>query len=223
LALLPMSITLLIASPLSAFLSKKIAPKLLVQFGLFMNILGMIILRFSFNVNADAMTFAPGLMVYAFGMGMIMSQINNIALSAVPAKDAGEASGVNSTLRQVGASLGSAIIGAVLLGSLATNLNTGIASYQGVAPQLKPYLQKTVSTQTSNIEFNGGPKFATPLPDEVMLDLKGISDQAITDGNKDAMIYAVIFAIMGFFGSFLLPKVVNLGESKSETKVASAH
>lgn len=54
-----------------------------------------------------------------------MSQLSNITLSAVSVEEAGEASGVNNTLRQIGSSLGTAVIGSIIVASLASNLSKG--------------------------------------------------------------------------------------------------
>jgi len=218
LALLPLSISLLVAAPLSAVISKKISPKRLVQFGLLLDIIAMIIIQQSFSVNADAWTFAPGLAIYGIGMGLIMAQVSNLALSAVPVHEAGEASGVNSTLRQMGASFGSAIIGAAMLTALATNITAGINDNQHIPSLIKPYLEQTVSAQTSNVEFGGGAQIKMKLPTSIKLDIHNVSEQAIADANKSSVTYGIFFAILGFLASFMLPNI-KLSGPKSGPKL----
>lgn len=220
LGLLPLSISLLICSPLSAYISKKILPKRLVQIGLAIDVIAMIVLRFSFRPDATALTFAPGLALYGMGMGLIMAQVSNIALSAVSVSDAGEASGVNNTLRQVGTSFGSAIVGAALLGALALNLNSGIQNNQHIPDLWKPYLENAIAAQADNIEFSGDPQVKMRLPDSVKEDLHNIRDEAITNANKAAMNYAILFAFLGFLASFQLP---NARPGHVEKGPASGH
>jgi len=207
LALLPLSISLLICAPLSAVISKFIAPKRLVQLGLLLDIIAMVIIQQSFSVTADAWTFAPGLALYGMGMGFVMAQVSNLALSAVPVSEAGEASGVNSTLRQIGSSFGSAIIGAAMLTALAGNITTGIQNNQHIPNLLKPYLEQTVSAQTSNVEFGGGAQIKMKLPTSIKEDIHNVSEQAISDANKNSVTYGIFFAILGFLASFMLPNI----------------
>lgn len=127
-SLLPMSIMLLIMSPLTAAISGKVPPKRLIQIGLFINIIATLVLRASLTVDATGWSFAPGLLLYGLGMGIVMSQINNVTLSAVQVYESGEASGVNNTFRQIGSSFGSAVIGAVLIGAMTTATSQGLST-----------------------------------------------------------------------------------------------
>src|SRR4029079_3186359 len=112
LTLLPMSLALLVVAPLSARLGGKIYPKHLIQIGMVVNMAGILMLWNTLSVNSTPLDLAPGLILYGIGFAFVMSQINNLTLSGVPVHMAGEASGVHSTLRQLGSSLGSAIMGA---------------------------------------------------------------------------------------------------------------
>ncbi len=167
LSLLPMSISILVVAPASAALSNKIGPKFLIQLGLLLNALGIIVLRYLLNVDATAATLIPGLVLFGLGIGLTMAQINNITLSAVSIQQAGEASGVNNTLRQVGSSFGSAILGAVLLSALSTNLTSGIQTSTAIPQSLKTPIAEAVSKQTSNVEFNGGAQLNQTIPKKI--------------------------------------------------------
>ena len=56
----------------------------------------------------------PGLAFYGIGIGFAGAQLTNVVLSEVPAESSGVASGANTTVRQVGAALGVAMIGSLL-------------------------------------------------------------------------------------------------------------
>src|SRR5581483_1789000 len=75
-SLLPLSLVLLVVAPVGAALSKKTSPKLLIQLGLFINIISMIVLHFSLNVDSTTWSLAPGLALFGMGMGLVFSQIN---------------------------------------------------------------------------------------------------------------------------------------------------
>ena len=148
-------------------------------------------------------------------MGLVMSQINNFTISAVSVQEAGEASGVNNTLRQVGASLGSAIIGAVLIGALGTNLVAGVKASSVIPFSLKDSIAGQIASQTSNVEFGGGAKFETKLPENINSEIVKISHQATVDASKDALLVGGLFALLGFLVSFILPNIKNVESGKS--------
>ena len=66
--------------------------------------------------SSPTMTFVDLLAPYGlfgFGIGFASSQLTNVILSDISAEKSGVASGTNSTVRQVGAALGVAVIGSV--------------------------------------------------------------------------------------------------------------
>ncbi|MEI6478323.1 MAG: MFS transporter [bacterium] len=220
LSFLPMSIMLLIVAPLGAFLSARVEPKRLIQLGLLINIVAVFVLRQGFSVDATVWSMVPGLSLYGMGMGLVMSQINNLTLSAVSVEEAGEASGVNNTLRQAGSSLGAAIIGAVLLSALATNLTTGIHASSVIPDSLKDRLSTAATEQTSNVEFSGGSNVSHNLPQVIVDEVTSISHQATVDADKASLLWAALFAVLGFLVSFQLPKGKNVEKNES---LASKH
>lgn len=214
-ALLPMSITLLIFSPLGAFFSHKVRPKLMIQIGLFINIIAVYVFFRSMYVDSTALDFAPALALYGMGFGLVMAQINNFTLSAVSHQEAGEASGVNTTLRQIGSSLGAAIIGAVLLTSLSSHLVTGINNSQVIPTQAKAQIQQDLAQQSSSVEFDGASKFDAHIPKVIVTEITKVINQSTTDANREALIYGFAFTIIGFLISFALPDKKEVEENQS--------
>lgn len=215
LSLLPMSLTLLVVSPLAAFLSGKIRAKWIIQTGLLINLLGMLVLRNALSVEATFWSLAPGLILFGAGMGFVMSQVNNLTLSAVSVEQAGEASGVSNTLRQLGSSLGSAIIGAILISSLTTNLTNGINESKVIPPAYKPTITSIVDKHASDVEFGSNLGFETNIQPVLKQEITRIGHQATVDANKSSLLLAAFFALLGFLVSFLLPASKNLEKSES--------
>jgi EmrB/QacA subfamily drug resistance transporter len=76
---------------------------------------------------------APGYLVIAFlvfgvGMGFVNAPITNSAVSGMPRSQAGVASGIASTSRQVGSSVGVAVMGSILAANLHGSMAAGFAS-----------------------------------------------------------------------------------------------
>lgn len=219
LALLPLSIMVLIAAPASAFLTKFITTKRLIQVGLLIAVAGSVVLHYAITPDATSATLAPGLMLFGLGIGFVMAQASNITLSAVSVEESGEASGINNTLRQVGSSFGSAIIGAVLLASLASNLTSGVTNSPVIPDALKPTLSQAVSAQASNVELGGAQSDtqAAQLPHDVQTELGSIANQASAKASSTAILVTGIFVVLSFFASCLLPNTKHFDKSTTPT------
>lgn len=215
LGLLPLSVSLFIGALLSAFIVKKIHPKTLILIGLTINIIAYIVLILSLNIDATPWSLAPGLLLYGAGMGLVMAQISNMTLSAVSVQESGEASGVNNTFRQIGSSLGAAIIGAVLLSTLATNMTQSIKDSHIIPEAAKSQIIEKVAQQPSSFEFGASSKSQKNKPSFIELETLRISHEATVAGNKYALFYAAIFAFLGLIVAFFLPKAKDIEQNIS--------
>lgn len=225
-AMIPMSLTALIVAPISGFLSHKIPPKFLVQIGLTAFVAGYAIVFLTLNVNTVALDLVIPFTIMGFGMGSMMSSISNLALSAVSPEQAGEASGVNNTMRQVGSTLGTAIIGVVMLTAVSSNLVSGINGSTIIPNSFKKNADSLISQQTSNVEFGGGAHLPGSIPLKIRTEITSISHVAITDANKQALAYAIAFGIVGMVSTIWLPSGThidfeeNLATRKSKSSSA---
>jgi EmrB/QacA subfamily drug resistance transporter len=218
LALIPMSIVILVAAPLSAWLVKFISPKHIIQIGVIILMLGFFVMEQSLHLGATQWSLAPGFMLFGFGMGLMMGQTNTLALSAVPVEAAGEAAGVNNTFRQVGGSLGSAVIGSIMLSVIATQLVSGVNASPVIPQAQKSIIAEAVSTQSSSIEFgqasilNSG-KVSPKVGEEITR----IAHAATIDASRTSLSFGLGFAFIALLISMFLPnrKIVH-----DEVKVA---
>jgi EmrB/QacA subfamily drug resistance transporter len=205
LAMLPMSVVILVAAPLSAWLGKHMYPKHIVQLGIILNIFGFFILTRTLYLGATEWSIAPGLMLFGFGMGLIMGQTNNLALSAVPVRESGEAAGVSNTFRQVGMSLGSAVIGSILISSLGANLSAGVAQSSIIPPGSKTEIANTISKHASDIEFGNTASF-TNIPREISQEIATISHQATINSDKTVFMWGMFFGFLALLLSMIIPR-----------------
>ncbi len=205
LALLPLSAAALLAAPLAGILGARIGPKRPVQMGLLLNLASCIVLAFTLRTTSSVNSLIPGLLLGGAGLGMMMGQIGNLTISAVTVDKAGEAAGVNNTFRQLGATLGTAIIGAVLIATIASNMTSGINASAVIPEPYKPAINQAVKEQVSNVEFGGGAQLPAGIPPEIGNEIVRISNASVTKGNRIALVFAGCFALLGFFVSLLLP------------------
>ncbi|HEV8433111.1 MAG TPA: MFS transporter, partial [Thermoanaerobaculia bacterium] len=185
LTLFPMSLMILIVSPTAAQLTKRIAHKRLVQAGLIVNAIAILLLRYSIGVNVNLAWLIPGLAVSGIGMGLVLSQINNLTLSAVDVKSAGEASGVTNTFRQVGISLGTAIIGAILMSTILAGLEGDVARSSNVPPQSKTQISKLLVANSAELAFDTSTVFKQ-LPQNLRPEMDQLRRTSTTAGIRRA-------------------------------------
>jgi len=215
-AMLPMSLALLVAAPFSAYVSKYISPKRIIQIGLILDGIGFWVLAASIHATSGEWALAPGFIFFGIGLGLMMSQTTNLTLSAISDEQSGQASGVNTTFRQIGATLGSAILGAILLSSLGASLVSGVNASTVIPATLKPAISQSVSQQSSNIEFgNGASAISSNLPATVGNEITTISKNATVTASRTTLYYGIIFVIVAFLLSFGLPGNKNIETSRS--------
>ena len=128
----------LLASSIGA--SKKglnVLPKKKIELGFLISILGILVMIFSIYLGVKPISLVPGIFIYGLGLGLITSQIVNLVMASVKAEDTAEASGVTSTLETLGSSVGTAIIGSILVVSLTTGITMMVNDSQVLPPEVK--------------------------------------------------------------------------------------
>jgi EmrB/QacA subfamily drug resistance transporter len=217
LALLPFSLSVMVAGPLSGVLIGKfnVAPKLIIMIGLVAQVIGAFILRSEFSDTATAASIIFGQVIFAAGFGLSFSQLANLTLSAVSVQQAGEASGLNNTFRQVGASLGQSLIGAILIATLITQLNTDVAKSTVLPPASKPAVAADVAAAAQSL--GTGPQQVKQGDPVITKEIVKIKNDSIIKGVRTGMIVTIGVSILALVVSTQLP-----WRSKSEDVDAPA-
>jgi len=213
LAFLPFSLAAFVASPLAGFLSNRIKPKYLIQFGFSLGTLGVLYILYILKVSTDVWDLAPGFAIFGFGFGLITAPLSSVTLASVKPEQYGEASGVISMVRQLGQTMGIAVIGTVFLTSFSNAVPTQIDKSTVMSPKYKE-ICSTYLSDTANLYR---PRVANELPclgknkdnistfglvndvtqfGQVGKDVKTAVDESVVRGNKDALWYNVAFFVL---------------------------
>ena len=112
---LPLTIGLLIFAVLAPRLSAKIGHKKLIAIGCIMSIIGCLILSNQFRLNTTSFDLLPGMFIIGSGLGFAMALSVDVALINIPPEGQNNASGLTSTGQSLGESMGTAIIGIILI------------------------------------------------------------------------------------------------------------
>src|SRR5438105_2262350 len=128
---LPMVLLISVIAPVAGKLSDRVGSRWLMGGG--MTLLGVSLLLYErVGVHSNFWTLLPQLLVGGVGMAMTMSPMTSAAMGAVPVEKAGVGSGVLNSFRQVGGSLGIAVMGAILLSYEHPAASAQVASQQFV-------------------------------------------------------------------------------------------
>ena len=119
-------------------------------------------------------------------------------LADVPANRSGQASGMQSTFRQVGSALGIAILGTVLAVNLGNETADRLAQIPNLSPEVRAQTVELVKATAGQIlgELRNRPDAAA---------LVTVIGQALTDAARRAAMVASLFVLLGFGASWLLP------------------
>jgi Major Facilitator Superfamily len=174
--LLPLSITLLLAAVGIPRLFPDISPRLLVRVGLFCLLAGTVVLLAALNENSGPeVVFVPMLLV-GLGIGALASQLGAVTVSAVPDDQSPEVGGVQNTMTNLGASLGTALAGSVMIAAVASSFLANIQQSDAIPARAKSQAQ---------VELAGGVAFVSDADLEAALDEAGASNRT-TDAALDA-------------------------------------
>ncbi len=110
---LPLTGLIILVAPIAGKFTDLIGPRWLISTGMTL-LTGSLILFATLGENATFWNLLPGLLVGGLGMGITMAPTTAAAMSSVPVDKAGVGSAVINSARQVGGSLGIAIMGTVI-------------------------------------------------------------------------------------------------------------
>ncbi len=197
-ALLALAGGAFVAAPFAAKLSQRYGGRLVVRIGMGLEVIGTAGLGFVFATEMPWWHFEPFLFVYGFGIGLATAQLTSVILVDVPMAQSGEASGIQSTSRQVGSALGIAILGSSLAILFSHNASSGLDQMPGLPAGQRAAIEQAVGKQ-------GGPAIngarAVPGSEPVVAKL----DEAFASAASTVAFIASGFIVLGLLSSLFLP------------------
>jgi MFS family permease len=220
--LLPLSFALLVAAIGIPRLAPRVSPRLIVRCGLLAMLAGTLVLIGGISPGADASIVAVPMLLMGLGMGALASQLGAITVSAVSNSDSAEVGGLQNTVTNFGASLGTALVGAVLISSLSVGLLHGVQENAAIPAQVKA---------EATVKLSSGVPFISDS--DLQRQLKAASvpatvADAIVDENSTARLHALsdslwvvaLVAVASLFFTGLVPKTP-IGRKKEGPEVVA--
>ena len=205
--LLPLSVTLLIAAMGIPRVWPDASPRRVVSWGLAGLFAGIVSLIGALEAGAGPEVVTVPLLLAGLGVGALSSQLGAVTVSAVPDQRSGEVGGIQNTATNLGASLGTALAGSVLIGALTSSFFVGIETNDVV---------RDAVAEQAQTELVGGVPFVSDNDLEKALattDLSAAETDAIVEENSDARLVGLrsaltilaVIAMLAIFMTRLLP------------------
>jgi MFS family permease len=184
-----MSVAMFVAALAGPRLAAGFAPKRVAQGGLLALMVASILLLGTIDVELSETEFAVALAIFGVGAGLLLSQLGNVIMSSVDPAKTNEAGGLQGTAQNLGASLGTALIGSVLIAALTSGFVSRV--------EQNPAVPGPVAEQVRQLTQEGIPVVPVADVEQAALD-QGIPDsqaEAIADDYGDAQLQGLKRAI----------------------------
>ncbi|MBO0684788.1 MAG: MFS transporter, partial [Candidatus Dormibacteraeota bacterium] len=120
LILTPAIAGILLSSAVAGRMARRRSQTTLIRGGFVITVAGMVLLLLLGGATTPIATFVPGLLLMGLGVGVMLTASVNVVQSAFPEAEQGEISGLSRSVSNLGSSLGTAIVGSVLVTSTAS-------------------------------------------------------------------------------------------------------
>jgi len=205
--LLPLSLTLLLAAAGVPRLFPHASPRRVVQIGFLCLFAAIVVMVAALDSGAGPEITTWPMLLAGLGIGALASQLGSVTVSSVPDEQSGEVGGVQNTLTNLGASIGTALAGAVLISALTASFLTGV--------QNNPDVPKDLAAK-AQVELAGGIPFMSDKDLQTQLDKAGVpakTADAIVAENASARIAGLrtslsvlaVIALIALFFSRRIP------------------
>lgn len=187
--ILPLSVTLLLAAVGVPRFFPDVSPRRVVRLGFLALFAGIVALFALLELGAGPEIVTWPLLLAGLGIGALASQLGSVTVSAVPDEQSAEVGGLQNTVTNLGASIGTALAGAVLISSLTSSFLAGI--------QDNPDVPAQVAAQ-ADVQLAGGVPFISDAQLQAALTKEGVDDataSAVLDQNSESRIQGLRAAL----------------------------
>ncbi|MEY4559229.1 MAG: hypothetical protein RLZ82_244 [Actinomycetota bacterium] len=207
-----------LASGVGGALSGKLSPTNAVRIGVLLELIAVAGIAFIASTAGSWQGIAPFLALYGVGIGLATAQLTGVIMVDVPMEKTGQASGSQSTVRQIGSALGIAVLGTVLFTSTQSSIETRVYNLESLSVIEAPIRQELAETIAKPVADSAGaalesiPSYLTSqgVPQLIAYDVKLAAADGFTDGMKATGWAAAFFLLLGLASTY------NLGTKAKE-------
>jgi EmrB/QacA subfamily drug resistance transporter len=207
-----------LASGVGGALNGKLSPTNAVRIGVLLELIAVAGIAFIASTAGSWQGIAPFLALYGVGIGLATAQLTGVIMVDVPMEKTGQASGSQSTVRQIGSALGIAVLGTVLFTSTQASIETRVFNLESlnvIEAQPRQVLAETIAkpvADSAGAALEAIPTFLTSqgVPELIAYEVKGAAADGFTDGMKATGWAAAFFLLLGLASTY------NLGTKAKE-------
>jgi EmrB/QacA subfamily drug resistance transporter len=211
-----------LASGIAGGLGSKVTGVQLVRAGVVLEIIGVLGIAVFANTGQGWGPIAPFLLLYGIGVGFATAQLTGVIMAGVPLEKIGQASGSQSTVRQIGSALGIAVLGTILFTSTQASAEERIRGTEFVQTLTAAQQDEFVTAISTPVVDSAGAALpgiteflvSQGAPQQVADEVQLAANNGFTDGVK-----ATGYAAAGFLFLGLLT-TINLGARKPKKTAA---
>jgi MFS family permease len=205
--LLPLSITLLLAAAGIPKVFPNASPRRVVRIGFLLLFLGLLVMVGALDAGAGPEIVTWPMLLAGLGIGALASQLGSVTVSAVPDEQSSEVGGLQNTVTNLGASIGTALSGAVLIAALTTSLIAGIQNNPAVPSDVKAKAQTELASGVpflsdkdlqAALEKANVPK---PTADEIVKE----NANARIDALRSSLSVVALIALIALYSTISIP------------------
>lgn len=204
--LMPLSIALLLAAVGIPKRWPQASPRKVARIGLLLMVAAIVLFVVLLGQGTGAGIVTLPLFLAGLGVGCLASQLGAVVAGSVPDSRTGEVGGLQNTATNLGASVATALAGAVLIASLTTSFLDNIANNPDVPASV---------VENADVQLANGVPFVSDAQLSDALDQAGVDDttaQAIIDSNAEARVEALrislaLLAMLGILAVFSTGKI----------------
>src|SRR5947209_3158131 len=214
LRLLATSGAIFVVSGISGRLTTIVPVRLLIGAGLALVGTALLLQR-GVTVHSDWTHLIPGFVVAGIGVGMINPPLASTAIAVAPPRQAGMASGINTTFRQVGIATGIATLGSIFSSHVRNDVVAHLSSVQGVGHAGAMAIAHHVSSGQAGAAL-------TQLPPAVRRTAAELVRSSFISGFNEILLVAAVVAFVGAIGSLLLIRTKDFAAQGEPATAAAA-
>ena len=205
--MLPTSVGLFVSALVGSRLASRFAPQLLVRVGLGLVFVASLLLMGTIEPELDNTPFLIAMGVLGVGMGLVVSQLGNVVQSAIGDEERSEAGGLQNTAQQLGSSLGTALLGAIVITGLATAFTTNIADDAQINDRVEQQVEVKLSAGGSFVASDQVREAAEDerIPPRTTDSLVDHYEDAQLEALKLAFLVAALLVLASFWSTRRLP------------------
>lgn len=186
------------AAPTAAQLANKRNPRFVLRLGLILEILGVVGIAATVQPSTSGWIIGGWLLIYGMGVGYATAQLTGLILSDIPIEKSGQASGAQGTARQIGAAMGTAVLGTIVFVSLYNRTEANITSADTAYPAayvqgIAKSVEASAGTVIPSLGVSEGPV------------IQDAAERAFADSVRLTGFAAAGFLLLGLLSSLALP------------------